>query len=222
MMYCQLNDSRNYIALFIVCFGQLLFFNSCEKDIQPEACFTTQSEQYTIFETVEFDNCSSETQDFLWEFGDGTTSTDPNPTHQYQQPGKYRVRLEVASENNDFQDVSLKVLEVLEPVVGLWSFESVENTCVIGPDSSVVSKNGQGQNDYLKVAREGNFRFRLGNFIDEGQWQVNASTLILADTAYLINKVDEQEMVLMRQFSAEDDSICQRIDRRFFLRRIQD
>ncbi|MBK8135454.1 MAG: PKD domain-containing protein [Chloroflexi bacterium] len=32
----------------------------------------------------------------LWEFGDGTTSTDQNPIHQFASPGSYSVRLTVS------------------------------------------------------------------------------------------------------------------------------
>lgn len=32
---------------------------------------------------------------YLWSFGDGATSTEPNPTHAYAMPGSYEVTLEV-------------------------------------------------------------------------------------------------------------------------------
>ena len=32
---------------------------------------------------------------WLWDFGDGTTSTEQNPTHTYASPGKYKVTLTV-------------------------------------------------------------------------------------------------------------------------------
>ena len=36
---------------------------------------------------------SSSFTNFLWNFGDGTTSTSPNPTHSYPNPGNYIVTL---------------------------------------------------------------------------------------------------------------------------------
>ena len=47
---------------------------------------------------VSFQNFSqliSDQTSILWNFGDGTTSTDWNPNHQYQQPGYYEVTLRV-------------------------------------------------------------------------------------------------------------------------------
>lgn len=40
-----------------------------------------------------FENTSLAGLSFLWQFGDNTTSTDVNPTHVYNTPGDYRVRL---------------------------------------------------------------------------------------------------------------------------------
>jgi hypothetical protein len=32
---------------------------------------------------------------WVWDFGDGTTSTEQNPIHQYKEPGKYIVTLNI-------------------------------------------------------------------------------------------------------------------------------
>lgn len=42
-----------------------------------------------------FNNESMHGVDFLWEFGDGTTSTAPNPTHTFDEAGAYVVKLTV-------------------------------------------------------------------------------------------------------------------------------
>ncbi|MBK8721166.1 MAG: PKD domain-containing protein [Saprospiraceae bacterium] len=43
--------------------------------------------------TVDFTNTSTNANSYLWEFGDGTTSTDINPTHTYLSTGTYYVSL---------------------------------------------------------------------------------------------------------------------------------
>ncbi len=37
---------------------------------------------------------------FNWDFGDGTISSDPDPTHEYEEPGIYTVTLTVSDINN--------------------------------------------------------------------------------------------------------------------------
>jgi glucose/arabinose dehydrogenase len=42
---------------------------------------------------------------YLWEFGDGSISAEPNPTHQYVQPGTYMARLVLSDgANQTFSD----------------------------------------------------------------------------------------------------------------------
>lgn len=41
-------------------------------------------------------NSSETTLSYLWDFGDGSTSTDPSPTHQYVNPGYYDVTYTVS------------------------------------------------------------------------------------------------------------------------------
>lgn len=44
--------------------------------------------------SVEFTNLSSGPTSYLWDFGDGTTSTDTNPSHVYSAAGNYTVSLQ--------------------------------------------------------------------------------------------------------------------------------
>jgi PKD repeat protein len=54
-----------------------------------------------VGETVDFYDTSNpgESCDFIdswyWEFGDGSTSTDQNPSHSYSSPGDYTITLSV-------------------------------------------------------------------------------------------------------------------------------
>ena len=50
---------------------------------------------------------------FLWDFGDGTTSTEPNPLKTYDYSGVYEVKLTVYVNENCFETVRLdRLLEV--------------------------------------------------------------------------------------------------------------
>jgi len=67
--------------------------------ITPVANFTANTTTGLNPETVQFTDTSSNTPtSWLWDFGDGTTSTDQNPTHVYSLPGSYTVTL-IATNN---------------------------------------------------------------------------------------------------------------------------
>ncbi len=205
-MHVQNRKPPSLLASFVV--AALLFIGSagCKTDVQPDACFTTESSQYTIYDKIKFNNCTSEGYSYTWEFDDGSVSTQENPTHQYDEPGKYRVSLKASSENDEFQDYAYKVLEVLEPVVGLWQIDYVKKECRL-VDSTVTSEMANSRNNYLKIQREGNYRLNLYNEIDTGEWRYQNNALTLADTTYQVQTIDEQKMELFRTYPADSNCI---------------
>ncbi len=73
--------------------------------------------------TVSFTNRSLNAKNYLWDFGDNTTSTVKDPTHIYTKPGKYTVKLIATSSKGDCeQEYSVKnVVEVFEEPVAAFS-----------------------------------------------------------------------------------------------------
>ena len=59
-------------------------------ETQPNGCYPY---------TAVFNNTSLAGQQFYWDFGDGSTSTDINPTHTYAGTGTFTVRLIVVDPN---------------------------------------------------------------------------------------------------------------------------
>jgi len=55
----------------------------------PETAFTYLRDIYT----VTFSESADGETEYLWDFGDGNTSTEPNPTHIYEVEGEYIVTL---------------------------------------------------------------------------------------------------------------------------------
>jgi PKD repeat protein len=43
--------------------------------------------------TIQFENMSAYSNEFLWEFGDGAVSNKPNPDYTYYEPGTYKIKL---------------------------------------------------------------------------------------------------------------------------------
>jgi len=60
---------------------------------EPEADFVASEVSGCTDFTVFFGNDSRDTENYLWNFGDGTTSTNVTPSHTYTSPGVYDVQL---------------------------------------------------------------------------------------------------------------------------------
>ena len=75
---------------------------------------------------VRFSNLSSpvdDTYQVFWEFGDGGTSMDFSPEHQYDAPGIYSVRLEIVSPIGCVTDTTYTdLIEIQEPPVADFSY----------------------------------------------------------------------------------------------------
>jgi len=85
-----------------VCLLMLIVFFSTNKTQAASSCsayWGVESEGLTVF----FENYSwsaSDAVDYAWNFGDGTTSTDENPTHTFAAEGNYEVCLVLNDGNN--------------------------------------------------------------------------------------------------------------------------
>jgi hypothetical protein len=56
-------------------------FASCKK--QPVAGFTTNTEDVETYQEITFTNTTEDGVTYLWDFGDGKTSTEESPKHTY-------------------------------------------------------------------------------------------------------------------------------------------
>jgi PKD repeat protein len=88
--------------------------DSIEKIIRVglAADFTFKPNSPLVGETVTFTDASSVTvgqtiMNWSWDFGDGETSYDQDPLHQYSSPGVYTVSLTI-KDNNDTTSTMLK------------------------------------------------------------------------------------------------------------------
>ncbi|MGM9865088.1 MAG: PKD domain-containing protein [Muribaculaceae bacterium] len=50
---------------------------------------------YYVVSAIRFNNTSSKSGAVTWDFGDGTTSNEPNPVHKFQEAGNYKVTLTI-------------------------------------------------------------------------------------------------------------------------------
>lgn len=70
--------------------------------------------------TVSFTNQTQNATSYLWEFGDGTTSTEQNPVHEYTRLGSFDVTLRVRFNGGCETSVTKAVfVKILEPIMGI-------------------------------------------------------------------------------------------------------
>ncbi|HRF38461.1 MAG TPA: PKD domain-containing protein, partial [Saprospiraceae bacterium] len=79
---------------------------------RPVANFNVQGE-VCVNTSVPFSNASCNATTYLWNFGDGTTSTLQNPSHTYATPGNYTVSLTVT--NTCGSDTQTRPVRVVAP-----------------------------------------------------------------------------------------------------------
>ncbi len=103
---------------------------------QPIAAFIPDRDTGCVPVTITMTNLSQYGESYLWEFDDGTTSTEFEPTITYDEPGYYQVKLTVTGEGG--QDVAFHELDIYAlPDVDFY----VEPGLVMLPDEPVKSFN---------------------------------------------------------------------------------
>ncbi|OQY96085.1 MAG: hypothetical protein B6D37_02965 [Sphingobacteriales bacterium UTBCD1] len=115
------NVQGTYNVMLIIttgtgCTDTLIINNAVRVGTIPSVDFTASPLTQCATQTVSFTDLSAPADQWLWSFGDGTTSTQQNPGHAYAMPGNYTVML-VAS-NNGCPDTMTKnsYIGVLPPV----------------------------------------------------------------------------------------------------------
>ncbi len=81
----------------------------------PVANFTANNTQNCGSLTVNFTDLSTNNpQEWLWNFGDGTSSTEQNPQHFYSEAGEYTVSLTCSNEHGNDVIVKENYIKVFE------------------------------------------------------------------------------------------------------------
>lgn len=113
---------------------------------EQQAFFSYQADSYV----VTFTNESKVTGTNHWDFGDGTTSEEANPVHNFGAKGKYVVTLTVSNGGNTVEATTVMLLDKTSKVklddgtLADWDLIT-KNVVISGPDGLGVRK---GKFDY--------------------------------------------------------------------------
>jgi PKD repeat protein len=90
---------------------------SIPDETPPIAAFTyAQGTTETDYKVYSFSNISSSSTDYLWDFGDGTTSTETEPIHEFAAEETYTVTL-TSSDKLEVTSTHIENIEVIKPEV---------------------------------------------------------------------------------------------------------
>lgn len=127
----------------IILLASVLLVLACNKDKQPvqtKAKFSVSGFENPVPCTITFVNNSTQATSHEWFFGDGTRSTERNPTHTYSFIGDYYIKLKVTGTTGT--DSICSVLSLNQVVPGKSTFAYFLDKCSGVPaNASFVSLN---------------------------------------------------------------------------------
>ena len=131
---------------FLLFISSLFLFSSCAKTI---AGFGFTEPENPAPATVNFDNQSKNAESYEWNFGDGTTSTEADPKHEFKSSGKYVVSLK-AMKGGKVTTIN-KQVTIQQPKVCLVEIETTLGTM----KAVLYDATPQHRDNFLKLAEEG-------------------------------------------------------------------
>lgn len=141
--------------LFILVLGVF----SCAR---PIAKFDYSQEKNIAPAKIAFTNGSQNAESYFWDFGDGNSSTEPNPEHTYTLSGNYSVSLtaikggkKTTSEQKLSIEAPKECLVFMETSMGDMTFKLFDET-------------PKHRDNFLKLAEEGYYKDLVFHRIIEG------------------------------------------------------
>lgn len=182
---------------------------------EPIANFThTSNNGYHTPSIVTFTNTSQHASTYLWDFGDGTTSTAQNPAKTYSTTGSYTVKLTATSGALSNEKTAVIQITPFQPVA---AFTHTSNNGYIAPSNitftntstnaaSVVWDFGDGSpttttaNPVHSYATPGTYTVTL-TATNETLTDVETKTITIAEMAYtgiykLVSAVISEDVVI--------------------------
>jgi gliding motility-associated-like protein len=119
----------------------------------PDVQFAPINAPFCDLDPIQFQNTTPGTNTYVWNFGDGSTSTDQNPTNVYDAFGTYNVSLTATNSVTGCVDSLIQPVTILEsPAVGFTAsategcvlFETVFTDIINAPNTTLTWNFGDG------------------------------------------------------------------------------
>ena len=169
--------------------------------------------------SVSFNNLSTGSVSYIWDFGNGSTSSINNPTVVYLTPGSYTVKLIATSSAGVTDTLTMSnYIEVLQDPIAAYSVSQV-GSCA---NNNLVSFNNTSANssDYLWDFGDGGSSTLASpthTYTDDGSYTV---TLIASNAVgctdvkqmlnvAVINPLPDVEFIVDQNFSCDSNTVYQ-------------
>lgn len=213
-VYAQEGTYEVAMTMYTEC-GDTTYFDEVTIVFLPEAGFSGNPIQGCAPLAVDFmQSASPNTEDYFWSFPGGVpdSSTDPNPTVDYANPGKYAVTLIVTNSAGSDTLTLTNYVDVLDDPVAL--FTAVVNN----GNELVLTNNSQFGTSYLWDFGDGNTSTEEEpehTYSEEGEFTVTLWVYNQCDTSVYTSTVN---VVLPPSagFSASPLSGCASLEVQFF------
>ncbi|MBI4930379.1 MAG: PKD domain-containing protein [Bacteroidetes bacterium] len=109
MIILKHHNNKSRIKIFLTALLVATIVSSgCVK--KPTACFDASKTIAAINESITFNSsCATNMDNCEWDFGDGTKSTDANPTHTYAVAGNYTIKMMAMSKKDKMDEISKSI-----------------------------------------------------------------------------------------------------------------
>ena len=140
---------KNLILLYGILFSLTLFLTSCSSDDDgASGNFPLTADIFNSVngKKVAFQGLTNSATSWMWDFGDGNTSTEKNPVHVYTEGGYYTAKLTATSDDGSSVSKEVKLAIDLTPYILLTGGPTATN----GKTWRLAS--GHSDSDYFAYA----------------------------------------------------------------------
>ncbi len=137
----------------------ILMLASCAK---PLSKFAIVADDKKAPSKIAFTNNSEKAESYLWDFGDGKTSTETSPEHKYYLSGKYDVKL-IAKKGNKMSESTQEII-IDPPQDCLLSMETNYGTMTI----RLYDGTPKHRDNFIKLAEQGYYDGLLFHRVIDG------------------------------------------------------
>ena len=179
----------------------IISLSGCRK--LPLSRFEVESTNAYVGETITFDNKTLNASTYLWDFGDGETSTTKEVTHKYTSVGTYTVKLTAYSKKGNASSMSNKVITVTKSqaqidgeassqlIMKSWSLDSLNLDENNGPThvNYPVANLWGGTTEYLYIFSSPDVLTTHRDGVQESAhtWVFNSGTELEVDNQVIHN-----------------------------------